>query len=502
MSSSKKPLQDLVSLITTARSCLSGDPRDRIYALLALLDERSGIDMAPDYTKTVKEVYTDVTVQFLKAYNNLDFLADIEMSGAFPDAIPCVSIERNMRQLQLIHEFTAELERTIKELEFDGWFLPSSLPGNPLRTIQSAADLLVEKAHNLTQGLMFRTISNGEIHNTFATEIQKFFSREIDIEYAHEARKKCHSWKRAHDTVGMCSRVLKKEIYTSFMQKCGTCLIPEYLFWPMPSKRQDTKVVRENLGLPCWVPDYRYHPLLSSFARSYWNGKPHSFTKKVVARFHACSQDDPTISLDVRAIFVDKIEFRDCDPGDKIRLCDTTLQFLWDSAFDNFSQYFGESLINTRHGATIDDIRKFAQGRRLAWTQKSLVIAPANFALGDVIAVLYGGTVPYLIRPSGSGPDRFHLIGECYLHGIKGPQFAPNYAELLGYFKDHVKLGPEGSELGDLKDFVLRDGKGNENAGESSHGPRKVHAVSTESKDHATPDMEQDGLPWNTIYLV
>jgi hypothetical protein len=34
---------------------------------------------------------------------------------------------------------------------------------------------------------------------------------------------------------------------------------------------------------------------------------------------------------------------------------------------------------------------------------------------GDVIAVLLGGTVPFLLREDG---HNYRLIGDCYVHGI------------------------------------------------------------------------------------
>jgi hypothetical protein len=33
----------------------------------------------------------------------------------------------------------------------------------------------------------------------------------------------------------------------------------------------------------------------------------------------------------------------------------------------------------------------------------------------DLICVLYGGDVPYVLRPNG---DRFYFVGDCYVHGL------------------------------------------------------------------------------------
>ena len=43
-------------------------------------------------------------------------------------------------------------------------------------------------------------------------------------------------------------------------------------------------------------------------------------------------------------------------------------------------------------------------------------LAPDQTQQGDEICVLYGGPVPFVLRPDGTG--RHEIIGDCYLHGI------------------------------------------------------------------------------------
>ena len=42
-------------------------------------------------------------------------------------------------------------------------------------------------------------------------------------------------------------------------------------------------------------------------------------------------------------------------------------------------------------------------------------LVPKSAAAGDVVCVLYGGRVPFVLRPCGKG---YTLIGECYIHGL------------------------------------------------------------------------------------
>ncbi|KIM95548.1 hypothetical protein OIDMADRAFT_170974 [Oidiodendron maius Zn] len=44
-------------------------------------------------------------------------------------------------------------------------------------------------------------------------------------------------------------------------------------------------------------------------------------------------------------------------------------------------------------------------------------LCPSSAQVSDVVVVLYGGRVPYLLRPTET-PTEFYLIGECYVEGI------------------------------------------------------------------------------------
>ena len=54
--------------------------------------------------------------------------------------------------------------------------------------------------------------------------------------------------------------------------------------------------------------------------------------------------------------------------------------------------------------------------------EKGLCPAPAR--RDDVVVILYGGAVPFLLRPTDS-PSFYTFVGECYLEGfMKGEAFA------------------------------------------------------------------------------
>ncbi|KAM6514257.1 hypothetical protein FALCPG4_015412 [Fusarium falciforme] len=58
-----------------------------------------------------------------------------------------------------------------------------------------------------------------------------------------------------------------------------------------------------------------------------------------------------------------------------------------------------------------------AVGRRFAGTNEGLVgWVPQGTRRGDMVVVLYGSRVPFVLRKVGEG--KYNLVGECYIHGL------------------------------------------------------------------------------------
>ena len=85
-----------------------------------------------------------------------------------------------------------------------------------------------------------------------------------------------------------------------------------------------------------------------------------------------------------------------------------------DSPKENYAVVIDESIVS----ATTD--------RRLFRTSKGFIgLGPRTIKKGDEVWVLYGGNVPFLLRPDKVrtvdevGDRQCHsLVGDCYLHGI------------------------------------------------------------------------------------
>jgi hypothetical protein len=90
---------------------------------------------------------------------------------------------------------------------------------------------------------------------------------------------------------------------------------------------------------------------------------------------------------------------------------------------------------------TASDVERFIEaasnacnGRRLFFTYFGrLGLGPAAMREGDRLVVLFGGEMPYILRPEGS---QFRFVGECYVYGLMNGQAVRRWRE--GFLKEKV----------------------------------------------------------------
>jgi hypothetical protein len=80
----------LAELLNFSQTLCSSDPRDKIYALLGLAKDSGSLNIKPDYSLSVREVYTQTAMQLLCSTPNLDLLSSFEnpKSTDFPSWVP------------------------------------------------------------------------------------------------------------------------------------------------------------------------------------------------------------------------------------------------------------------------------------------------------------------------------------------------------------------------------------------------------------------------------
>ena len=85
-------------------------------------------------------------------------------------------------------------------------------------------------------------------------------------------------------------------------------------------------------------------------------------------------------------------------------------------------------------------LRETFIGWRCVITQTGLCgIAPGDVLVGDVVTVIDGGAVPFILRKGSRGHGSFQLVGECYVHGLMSGE-AADMAALDGSEKEGAML--------------------------------------------------------------
>jgi hypothetical protein len=94
----------LLQFLHATRHCKSSDPRDKVYALLAMTPEKDEAAIAPDYTHTPREIFLSVAKFLLIHHNNLDVLCHCQgasPSYSLPSWVPDWSVCRGPKAIGL-----------------------------------------------------------------------------------------------------------------------------------------------------------------------------------------------------------------------------------------------------------------------------------------------------------------------------------------------------------------------------------------------------------------
>jgi acid phosphatase class B len=102
---------------------------------------------------------------------------------------------------------------------------------------------------------------------------------------------------------------------------------------------------------------------------------------------------------------------------------------IWDDISSHFSQSpvpkTFEAQVRSRHAMQIlGEQDYFIYGRGLYTTEnKRLLLAPDFAKIGDVVAVLFGGYGPYILRPVPN-TNRYQYVGDTHVHGLMNGEAA------------------------------------------------------------------------------
>lgn len=478
MQRDKKPFKDVVSLLNTARRCRSTDPRDNIYALLGLLQTPEDLKLTPSYDTPVVDLYVEVTAQTIKNYNHLDILTDTWQQN----------------QPETTHEHSMALRKAVTEvLSFVTIKGVEGLKGSPqlahlVTEAQHASKNMAHHGRKFDKFIDGITSATSEPDQLEDPEMQAFY-RAFGVSITAEAREMPSYTLVSSRGTPIAARAYETPRYAlhSAFSECQihmadgttsrfTALILEFLpeqrslirdalymtifrtsiYWsscwgenllPEQSHRYHriNTEYRHAISLPSWTPDFSDHRQFNSLA--YWRPKRESeASRPPVATVYTESTVRNTASqnprlLEVKMLKLDSIKYLfstkvGWDPRNTVQL-ETLSTEVVNPSQAKFSEAFNESFSSMDYGRNVEGIWKFGASRQVTLMEKSFAISPMSAEPGDLACILYGASVPFMLRPINENRRRFQLLGECYVHGCKGPTFADDYLELIGEYRQH-----------------------------------------------------------------
>jgi hypothetical protein len=110
------------TLLERTKGCKCSDPRDRVFALLSLLDDNErGCAIDPDYTKSVSDVYKETMVKIIKISDDWEIFGSVEMDEGvirIPSWIPDWSVPR--RSASLPHFLASGFSKSVADFLKEG----------------------------------------------------------------------------------------------------------------------------------------------------------------------------------------------------------------------------------------------------------------------------------------------------------------------------------------------------------------------------------------------
>jgi len=356
-----KGIADLSRQIVMSRACGATNDRDRIYGLLGfavLGSDCNGADqlLKVDYKMSIEEVFVETTRLVLDHAEDLAFLSTITEEGQ----------GRNMRLPSWVPDFSLPGSH------------PSPLYGYGLMTGDRRNENFFSAAGQLSQ----------RRHSPLSDDNQNILKLDGYIFDTIEATGESYDERvknAPHSFLGMLTLVSSlNPIYHTGETRSD-------VFWRtmIADQKDDHHPAPSSLSVPFKKLIFRWLIQLAGSHLQPDSTLPEQYIKKSFKNHSALvSQLDLKLS---------EPEYRDF-----VRLHETPLEL---------AGHLGNG-----HDYLVCFNQVYAW-RRLFRTQKGyLGVGPQSLEVGDVVVVLPGAGVPFVLRTAGDG--RWRLIGEGYVHGI------------------------------------------------------------------------------------
>lgn len=454
----------MADLLPSLRGFKATDPRDKLYALIPTsLDGFDLLDV--DYSLSVREVYTNAALSFMRHHRNLDVLGHCtkpEQNSQFelPSWVPNWTSDRAP-----VHFFKRELNVEIIVPKNNDDVLEIVEKIGKLYNASSDSEYNLRVDETLTKlfckGFQFDVVeavgdaNNESYHADQIVETWRLWLEEISVPLSNVPGSYPHS-RGNESTDATLTRVL-----TADCNRRGVDTARRLRSWDTsrsrsvssrsrsmspqrrivsPRRRRDSSASRSASPRRRSVsPRSRSISLrrrsISPPRRSV-NSPRRTFSprrRSVSSNTNETNEPnrrepieparEPILDLDLEDIVTEPQCEANAGPGSDDEVIEVIERVIIDPDLDEYAPSFSSSGAHSTAGATITGPHPATFRRRLILTQKKyLGLAPEHVAPGDVVTILMGAQLPIILRRVDS---HYILIGEAYVHGIMDGEAVP-----------------------------------------------------------------------------
>lgn len=402
--SSKSEVWELSSLLQCTRPFQATDPRDKIYALLGLAGESKAPDkwpkaLMPDYNRVTQNVYMAVTLYCI-------------------DKTKCLSILSHAGQI-------SETSDASNDIGYGSWvpqwFEPqraSELSAYTVTQSMSGWKLLVEKFNNASKNL---SVSRNPHTPPHILRLEGLQAADVDSCFSTILPEIVSSSSSTVSLIAGPHHRVMKTIPELFVI-CSSHL------HHLPKEAQlRTFFLVTTAGLTPEQNDARHEPLTHFRA----------FLRTAMPRTPEAETEDSSM-YSLRRAFKSNLSISTLTPNltppaSTDSLPKPPLTRNWSSSGNisvPASEVEAEDIIGDASRYT-SALTPMLHRRLFVTSTGHLGLGPAGMMSGDVVVVLFGGRVPYVLRRVGDGYWRF--VGECYVDGfMHGEALEPQDEEGTG----------------------------------------------------------------------
>jgi hypothetical protein len=386
-----RDLWELQALLQSTRPFQATNSRDKVYALLGLAGETGAPDqwplaLAPNYGRTVRELYTEVTRYCIQQTKSLSILSQVEGStesgnddGQYPSWVPRLDIPRKSCSLST---YTVKKNKAgWKTLEEKFNRVSRDMQVN-LDTHKSANDLRVEGLRITTVQSCFQVVIPDSPTNS-STDLSTIQPTPKLLKTVVDLYETCKS-RLEHLT-------LEKFAQTFFLVTTAG-VTPE-----QTDARAESMVhFRAFIQSATSKPDS-----LDASTKLELESRPMYNLRTALKSNLGLSTLSPAITPPASTVQLQS-PFPACSISPSLESLSTTT-----------TSFGTERPDPSRYSSALTPLMH----RRLFITSSGhLGLGPATMMSGDAVVVLFGGKVPFVLRHVDG--DRWRFVGECYVAGF------------------------------------------------------------------------------------